>query len=185
MNQELKIKNQGKKIRQLADIIRNSLFMIPSKGFTLIELLVVIAIIGVLVSFIVANFIGVKQRARDGQRKSDLRQIQAALEIYRADQGSYPSSLASGTSIQSPDGKTIYMQDVPWDPLDAKLGTGTYRFQYCFYNSNAQYALRACLENTNDSQRDQPSDPSISGCTFNLGVNCSAGGAVSYTLQNP
>ena len=62
-------------------------------GFTLIELLVVIAIIGILTTFLVANFVGVKSRARDGQRKSDLRNIQAALEIYRSDKSVYPSSI--------------------------------------------------------------------------------------------
>ncbi|MDP2672104.1 MAG: type II secretion system protein, partial [Candidatus Daviesbacteria bacterium] len=51
------------------------------RGFTLIELLVAIAIIGILSSFLLSNFVGVRQRARDGVRKSDLRQIQSALEL--------------------------------------------------------------------------------------------------------
>jgi general secretion pathway protein G len=56
------------------------------KGFTLIELLVVIAIIGMLSALLVPNFMGARERARDAQRKSDLKQIQKALEMYRQDQ---------------------------------------------------------------------------------------------------
>jgi len=63
------------------------------KGFTLIELLIVIVIIGVLATLLMTNFVGVRQRGRDAQRKSDLRQIQAALELYRADVGQYPEAL--------------------------------------------------------------------------------------------
>ena len=63
------------------------------KGFTLIELLVVIGIIGILSGLLMANFIGVRQRSRDGTRKSNLSQIQSAVELYRSDQGSYPSPL--------------------------------------------------------------------------------------------
>ena len=55
------------------------------KGFTLVELLIVVAIIGILSTLLMANFIGVRQRARDAQRKADLRQIQSALELYRSD----------------------------------------------------------------------------------------------------
>lgn len=56
-----------------------------SKGFTLIELLVVLVIIASLATLLTANFVGVRQRGRDAQRKSDLRQIQSAFELYRAD----------------------------------------------------------------------------------------------------
>jgi len=46
-------------------------------GFTLVELLVVIVIISVLAGLLVSNFIGVRLRGRDAQRKSDLAQIQS------------------------------------------------------------------------------------------------------------
>ena len=144
------------------------------KGFTLIELLVVIAIIGLLTSFLVANFVGVKERARDAQRKSDLRQIQAALEIYRSDKGSYPltSMIANpctpGTSWT--DGST-YMQDVPCDPLNTEEFVYTYTYD-CKGPDTGTYCLVACLENTSDSQKDSANDP-----------KCTSG--VSFTLKNP
>src|SRR3989344_6888197 len=55
-------------------------------GFTLIELLVVIAVIAMVIVVIFPNFMGIRQRARDTGRKSDLAQLQKALEIYKQDQ---------------------------------------------------------------------------------------------------
>ena len=144
------------------------------KGFTLIELLVVIAIIGLLTAFLVANFIGVKQRARDAQRKSDIRNIQAALEIYRSDVGSYPSSsptLSCGPAWEYL-GST-YMQSMPCDPLS----TPSIQIVYS-YNSTATggYTLVACLENGNDSQKDTVL-PTSNPCNQQTNF--------PYTLKNP
>jgi len=50
-------------------------------AFTLIELLVVVAIIGLLATLVLANFNAARERARDVQRKSDLKQFQTSLEL--------------------------------------------------------------------------------------------------------
>lgn len=141
------------------------------KGFTLIELLVVIAIIGILTTFLVANFVGVKGRARDGQRKSDLRNIQAALEIYRSDKGSYPDSIPACGKTWEKDG-VVYMQSVPCDPLN----TGKYIYSYKYDNATGTYSLVGCLENTSDAQKDAINDDS----------KCDGGSTNwSFTLKNP
>ncbi len=140
------------------------------KGFTLIELLIVIVIIGILSTLIMANFVGVRQRARDGQRKADLRQIQGALELYRSDVGSYPLTAfscvpgSSKPSIKS--GSSIYLQQVPCDPL---IST-----DYQYASDGTTYTLIACLENTNDGSKDSPDRQSASNCPD-----------ASYTVQNP
>lgn len=59
-------------------------------GFTLIEVLVVITIIGILMSILVLNFEESRKRARDNVRKSDLKSVQLALEVYKAQNGKYP-----------------------------------------------------------------------------------------------
>lgn len=136
------------------------------KGFTLVELLIVISIIGVLATLLMSNFIGVRQRARDAQRKSDLRQIQSALEIYRSDNGSYPTTVPNcSSSIKSSDCSTsTYMQNVPHDPN----GAGSYNGGNYYYQSNGTtYTLGSCLENTADLQGTS-SSPGGSGCTTSL-----------------
>ena len=141
-----------------------------NKGFTLIELLLVLAIIGVLTSFLLANLIGAKARARDAQRKSDLRQIQAAMEMYRADKGNYPTNAEMTCSQTLQDAATgaVYMQKIPCDPLNTA--------QSYSYNrtSLSTYDFVACLENGNDSQRD-PGRSAACPNTF----------PASLTLHNP
>ena len=60
------------------------------KGFTLVELLVVIAIIGLLSTLAVVALNQARAKARDARRVSDVKQTQTALELYFADQGTYP-----------------------------------------------------------------------------------------------
>lgn len=83
------------------------------KGFTLIELLVVISIIGVLAMIIVPNLVGVRERARDTKKKTELVQLKKSLRLYYNDNQSYP---ASGPTIGSAftDGSgVVYMNEVP------------------------------------------------------------------------
>ena len=65
-------------------------------AFTLFELLVTIFIIGLLSTLSFVSFTAVRERARDVARLSDVRQIQAALELYRRAEGAYPASLTFG-----------------------------------------------------------------------------------------
>lgn len=148
--------------------IHHSSFMIrKSAGFTLIELLVAISIIGVLSSLLLANFVGVRQRARDGVRKSDLRQIQSSLELYRSDQAAYPNSPLPTCGSSLIFGNTTYMQKIPCDPSTATS------YIYSVGSGNTTYSIFACLENGNDAQIDMPK------------TNCPSSATWKYTLQNP
>lgn len=166
-------------------------------GFTLIELLIVVAIIGILAALLTSNFVALRERARDAQRKSDLRQLQSALELYRSDKGSYPQTSANNYQLPSsvisgdgncPDagsftsGGTTYMQKIPCDPLGTSyFDTGDY-----YYTSDGTtYTLAACIENVNDNDTNivavtPPSAPSnVSGCPV---VNSKE---YFFELQNP
>jgi general secretion pathway protein G len=145
-------------------------------GFTLIELLVVIGIIGILTGAVIVSLNPSARiaQARDGVRKSDLHQIQSALELYRSDKGEYPLKAnfpACGSPLKN--GATVYMAKIPCNPptqasytyqgVPNSAGTG-----------NVSYSLTACLENVGDPDRDSPN---IAPCTLPK--------YTSYTLQNP
>lgn len=156
--QKLKIKNQ-------------KLF-----AFTLIELLVVISIIGVLSTLILANFNATRERARDANRKSDLRQIQSALRLYYNDVGQYPGDNAGNTTIYGcgaagtdictwgaawTTSTATYMQPLPRDPKSVD-----YRYDQLTTDT---YTLKACLENRSDSKCNATSEAWCTGCVYQVG----------------
>jgi prepilin-type N-terminal cleavage/methylation domain-containing protein len=59
-------------------------------GFTLIELLTVITIIGLLAGLVVGLGPGASRNMKEKRVKSDLRQLETAIENYKAKYGSYP-----------------------------------------------------------------------------------------------
>ncbi len=70
--------------------MQSSLFR---RGFTLIEMLVVITIIGILSSILYSNFIDARQDAKNKAFRSELKEAQLALEVYRSQNNVYPSAL--------------------------------------------------------------------------------------------
>jgi len=117
-------------------------------GFTLVELLLVVAILGILATgfIIIINPPEQLKNSRDARRKSDLRQIQSALELYRADCGRYP--IAPPNQLPSPFTGTCtgpvvtYMQSVPKDPKGnnyyyQNIGSSGYEVSICAENAKA------------------------------------------------
>ena len=67
-------------------IIQNEMpFFRFKKAFTLIEMLIVIVIIGILAAALIPRLQSVQARARDTKRKTDIRTIYNADEIYKVD----------------------------------------------------------------------------------------------------
>jgi general secretion pathway protein G len=137
---------------------------LAQKGFTLIEMLVVISIIGLLATLVAANLNSARSRARDAERKSDMKNIQTALRIYYNDNGRYPANDGSnqmracepGTNScvwgeEWNVGTTVYMQTLPKDPLSP---TQDYRYimgSATDATDTDSYTLQACLENKSDT----------------------------------
>ena len=143
-----------------------------SLGFTLIELLVVIAILGVLTIIGFANFRNSQIRSRDTKRKSDLGQIQRALEMYNNDYSSYPlstnglitigiSTFDWGEELSDVRG-TVYIKELPKDPTNSS--------SYCYLSADGTtYQIYAMLENTQDPRIGGPYTCGGSS-TYNYGV---------------
>jgi len=137
-------------------------------GFTLIELLVVIAILGILATVGLGSFQSSQMKGRDAQRKSDLSQIQKALEMYYNDKGAYPTSIPTrgnewrDTSVT---GGTLYMKSVPGDPKGG---------DYCYESNGTYYKIYAKLENTRDPKIITPNSAACTAASgYNYGVSSS------------
>lgn len=114
-----------------------------NSGFTIVELLVVIVVIAILVALTLPNLFGLQRRARDDDRKNDLKNVQTALESYFTDEQNYPAALAT----LAPD----YLTAVPTDP-QGNAYTYTPAPASCTDSSCTSYTLSADLENDNDPQ---------------------------------
>jgi len=146
--------------------VQSSKLKVKSFGFTLMELLIVIAILGLLATIGLGSFRSSQMKGRDAQRKSDLTQIQKALEMYHNDYSGYPETLPAGGGSWLDAKGTLYMKEVPKDPKD---------FDYCYETETNQtwYRLYAKLENNQDR------GIAKSGCS----AGCTCGGDNTYNYK--
>lgn len=98
-----------------------------ARGFTLIEMMMAVLIIGILLAVIVPNFWGSDDKARTAAAKAGLRSVASALDMYRIDNGQYPSteqglqalvSKPSGFPEARHWGPEPYLRKLPMDPWD-------------------------------------------------------------------
>lgn len=62
------------------------------QGFTLLEVMVVLVIIGLLVAIVAPNVLDNQDKAMVQKARADLSSLEQALEMYRLDNFTYPSS---------------------------------------------------------------------------------------------
>lgn len=101
-----------------------------NKGFTLIEVLVVVAIIGILTAILVANYNDARKNSRDKIRKSDLKSMQLAMELYKAQTDAYPTSLSSLAPT--------YIPQVPTDPSGSAYNLTSNGSSYKIWTSSVE-----------------------------------------------
>lgn len=144
--------------------------IIAANGFTLIELLVVISIIGILIALSFFGFQGARETARDAKRKSDLESIRSALELYKADCGTYPASLSYPIEVEGnatcSGGAVTYLEAIS-DPIFNR------EYVYSYSAVTGTYVICASLESI-DSE-----DPSCAAAT------CGESSVCSYSVKNP
>ena len=94
-------------------------------GVTLIEMMVVLVIIALVAAMVVPNVIGRPDEARVTVARTDIRAIAGALELYRLDNRTYPTT-SQGLEALAREPATApqpanwaaggYLPDVPTDP---------------------------------------------------------------------
>ncbi|OGH07960.1 MAG: hypothetical protein A2W22_06860 [Candidatus Levybacteria bacterium RBG_16_35_11] len=166
--------------------------MINKKGFTLLELIIVIAVIAIISTVVMTavNPIAQFQKANDGRIKSDLAQLQRALESYYEDNGRYPTSVDFEIQTIADPGVGNNWGD-PWTPymdfLPKSPGSRTYAYfatddgQSYFLYANLErgaYDPQACkgVNNVCDGSNQEAGGPSLeSAC----------GGICNYGVTSP
>jgi prepilin-type N-terminal cleavage/methylation domain-containing protein len=125
-------------------------------GFTLIEILIVVAIVGLLAAVILTALGRTRSKGRDTKRKSELVQLQKALELYYNQNNAYPCTggtaaaptctapyvwravagscpaggvSTSGTSGYIPDVAPTYLLALPTDPKPSTANCSGYAYR--------------------------------------------------------
>ena len=93
------------------------------RGFSLIEIMVVVVILGILAALVVPKIISRPDEARVVKAKQDVLSIQSALDLYKLDNGFYPTTdQGLQALVHKPEGSPTpnnwqsYLKSVPKDP---------------------------------------------------------------------
>lgn len=146
--------------------------MKKNAGFTLIEIMVVMAIIGVLAAISVGSYRSSQIKARDAERKNDLKQIANSLEVYFNDKGQYPAN-----SLDNKINGCISEATCDWDDewidengttyMVALPGDSRSYLNYYYESDGTSFQIYARLENDLDNDV-----PTSAGNPANYGISC-------------
>lgn len=175
---------------------------INRSGFTIVELLTVIVVIAILAGITIIAYNGIQARSRDDRRRTDVANIEKAMELYYSDNGTYPKPTGATGSIINPSwytsgdsswnmlsGLLVGSQAIDAVPVDPRnisnispLAAGGYSYavfvntgSYCGSSSGQMYLIIYRLEGS--AQEKSSEGP----CTNNpLGDNYYNSNGVSY-----
>jgi general secretion pathway protein G len=74
---------------------------LKQNGFTIVELLVIIVVIGILAGITIVSYNGIQQRAAEAAAKNDLTNVKKFMQIAKARQGVYPTTIPSDVQASS------------------------------------------------------------------------------------
>lgn len=93
----------------------------PRPGFTLVELVVVVLIMGIIAAVALPKMATSTTTAKQNTAKQSLAVIRDAIELYKADNGSYPTTASSLPTTLAPYLKGPF----PPSPIGANAGSAT------------------------------------------------------------
>jgi len=112
-----------------------------NSGFTLIELAVVVMIIGLLAAIVVPQYAKQTDKAKDNVTKTELKNMQNAVELYYVENGKYPDSK---TELE----RAFEDYGIYW-PVTDPYG-GKYLYYYDQNDSTVYYIVSEGSEKTSD-----------------------------------
>ena len=122
------------------------------KGFTLIEILVVIGIIGLLMTFLVPNLLGAKDRAKETAVKGVMHSVQLAIESYAMENEVYPivhnialESFCRNYLMQA--GYIVAIPKNPFTGLEYRDGDVAGKIIYDYDETSGKYTLAGYKRN--------------------------------------
>jgi len=93
------------------------------QGFTLLEILVVVAIMAILATVVILNTVDSVDKARVARAKADVQSLTSALQLYKLDNFTYPTTQQGLEALTSkPSGNPpapnwkAYVSKMPLDP---------------------------------------------------------------------
>jgi type II secretory pathway pseudopilin PulG len=170
-------------------------------GLTLVELIVVVGIMSILAvaSIVALDPMSQFQKASDSRRKSDLSQIQKAIESYYQDNGKYPASSIStpvnrilDPGTNPPSTITTIDWGKPWSPYMNLVPQDPSSFKnYVYYSTGQAYYLYASLDRGSKDPQACPNGQCSSFVKYGGQVNvdpstaCGAGGQCNFGVSSP
>lgn len=135
-----------------------------SRAFTLIEIIIAITIIAVFITLPMLAYANFNKNSRDALRKNDVHKVQSALELYKANTGTYPTQLNWMEELVNQG----YLPEIPKDPKDGQDSDGvTFGYSYSVSSDGLYYELSALLESGEGVEKEyyvvSPGGPGIIG----------------------
>ena len=154
-----------------------------SFGFTLLELLIVMLLISLLAGIGGLTYTNTQKSGRDSKRLADLKRLQSALDLYYADNHTYPelsSDCSSGDWKDASDlgvflitSEIKYTEYIPTDP-----GPETTPYKYCASGCSDGKCLCYCLS----AQMEKAENEAVEG---ECGTTYDSGHENGYYLTCP
>ncbi len=142
-------------------------------GFTIVELLIVVVVIAILAAITIVAYTGIQNRAHDSAVQNDMKQFATILEIYKTDNGTYPSLYGLTPSMGIKLTKASYGRD------------GQSRnASYCFNATTGQYIFYVLSKSGNFFQIRTIDGLKVQSTTEVTGYNICNRVGVSSTQPN-